>query len=82
MLDVGLAVDCDGDSAVDCSLFDGGAVSCDGEPVVTEPIGDARPGVGVEVGKGVEGVEGVEGLEAAAVVTGTTALVCETVFMA
>lgn len=73
------SVDFSVDISVDCSVLDGGTVACDGDPVVTVPVGDG----GSEVGVGVELGEAVEGFDTAApVVTGATAWACETVFMA
>lgn len=34
VLKVGLVVDCDGESVVDCAVVDGDPVTCAGEPVV------------------------------------------------
>ena len=76
---VDFSVDCSLDCSVDCSVFDGGTVACDGDLVVTVPVGDGGSGVGVGVELGV----GVEGFGTAApVVTGAAAWACETVFMA
>lgn len=72
VVDGGTVVTCEGDSVVDFSAIDdGGAITFDGEPVVTE-----LPTTGSGVGVGVEAACDL------AVVGAAAAWIAETVFMA